>query len=366
MPHIVGLRMLRTSGASLNRWMQRTWPLGDGFVSGADCRVSGEYTFRFLTSTGWHMAYHSLTLHMLISAPGDVDPEDMRTVHRTVNRWNFRQGRRMVPSPVTVVPVSWTDHAYSEFGIRPQESLNHQLVEEADLAFAMFADRLGTPTGEADSGTVEEMNVMRQAGKHVSLVRSTAPRAVNGPDATAEKLRLENYLSDVMDGKAVVYSYDSREDLASQVEHVLSFQAELFSRRVNEHENPASEAGNGASGETQDDPNRGVWPKIEVTERPETDSRGKLKTKLNRFLVLQNETGGAARNVRFRYEDREGDPEHNFDLGFDADNLIQVMAPGSEQRVPVFAAWQSVPEAMCVVTWEDDGGEYETRATVRM
>lgn len=103
-----------------------------------------------------------------------------------------------------------------------------------------------------------------------------------------------------------------------------------------------------------------------MTERPETDSRGKLKTKLNRFLVLQNETGGAARNVRFRYEDREGDPEHNFDLGFDADNLIQVMAPGSEQRVPVFAAWQSVPEAMCVVTWEDDGGEYETRATVRM
>lgn len=308
------------------------------------------------------MAHQSLTLHMLISAPGDVDPEDMRTVHRTVNRWNFRQGRKMVPSAVTVVPVSWSDHAYSEFGIRPQESLNKQLVEEADLAFAMFADRLGTPTGEADSGTVEEMDVMRKAGKHVSLVRSVAPRSVSGREATEEKLRLETYLSEVKAGRGLVYEYTTREDLASQVEHVLSSQAEIFIRDAE-----PSERRQAPEGESEeDDPNRGVWPRVDITERAETDSKGRLKTRRSRYLVLQNRTGGVARNVRFRYEKEQGEAEDMFDLRAQDHRPIPTMAPDVEQRFPIIAAMGSADQATCVVTWEDDKGEHETSATVRM
>lgn len=254
---------------------------------------------------------------MLISAPNDVDPEDMRTVHRTVNRWNFRQGRTMAPRAVRVVPISWSDHAYSEFGIRPQESLNKQLVEEADLAFAMFADRLGTPTGEADSGTVEEMEVMRRAGKHVSLVRSIAPRAISGQQATEEKLRLETYISEVKTGRrGLVYEYATREDLAAQVEHVLSVQSEAFSRdaEIGPAESPAG------------DDSRGVWPRLEVTERAETDSKGRPKTKRNWYLVLHNTTGGVVRNVHYRYEDGQGRPNQSFDLGGRERNIIELMA----------------------------------------
>lgn len=303
------------------------------------------------------MAYQSLTLHMLISAPGDVDPEDMRAVHRTVNRWNFRQGRKMVPTPVTVVPVSWSEHAYSEFGIRPQESLNKQLVEEADLAFAMFADRLGTPTGEADSGTVEEMEVMRKAGKHVSLVHSVAARSVSGTKASEEKLRLETYLAEVKAGKGLVYDYATREDLTSQVEHVLSAQADAFARDAGPNRSEIEAR--------TDSPGRGVWPRVDVTERAESDSKGRLKTRRSRHLVLQNRTGGVARNVRFRYENEAGEPEDSFDIRANAHRPIPVMAPDAEQRFPVLAAYGSAEQATCVVTWEDDSGEHETRATVR-
>lgn len=300
------------------------------------------------------MAYPSLTLHMLISAPGDVAPEDMQTVHRTVNRWNFRQGRKMAPRAVTVVPVSWSEHAYSEFGIRPQESLNKQLVNEADLAFAMFADRLGTPTGEADSGTVEEMEVMRQAGKHVSLVRSVAPRAVSGQQATEEKLRLERYLSAVKDGHGLVYEYVTGEDLASQVEHVLSVQAEAFSRDTEGFGRESSEP----------DESRGVWPRMEVTETPETDAKGRLKTKRRWHLVLNNTTGKAVRNVRFRYENDQGEPDKSFDMRGQDHDPIRLMAPAAEHRYPLLRSMGSSSSAMCVVTWQDDQGEHETRATV--
>jgi hypothetical protein len=264
----------------------------------------------------------------------------------------------MVPTAVTVVPVSWSDHAYSEFGIRPQESLNKQLVDEADLAFAMFADRLGTPTGEADSGTVEEMNVMREAGKHVSIVRSLAPRAIQGADATAEKLRLEEYLSSVKAGRGLVYEYNTGEDLAAQVEHVLSSQAERFLQDT------AAASSVSPSSEGQDDPSLGVWPTTEVVERPKTDSKGRLSTGRNWYLVLTNATGRPVKNVRYRYEDEDGN-RSSFDLGADEQrSIIEVMAPGATQRFPILATMGSAPSAMCIVTWEDEAGEQETRATV--
>ncbi|OIJ35465.1 hypothetical protein BK826_08085 [Rothia kristinae] len=224
----------------------------------------------------------------------------------------------------------------------------------------MFADRLGTPTGEADSGTVEEMDVMRKAGKHVSLVRSVAPRSVSGREATEEKLRLETYLSEVKAGRGLVYEYTTREDLASQVEHVLSSQAEIFLRDAE----PSGQAPEGESEE--DDPNRGVWPRVDITERAETDSKGRLKTRRSRYLVLQNRTGGVARNVRFRYENEQGEPEEMFDLRSQDHRPIPTMAPDVEQRFPIIAAMGSADQATCVVTWEDDDGEHETRATVRM
>lgn len=107
------------------------------------------------------MAYPTLALHLLISAPGDVPVQDMATIRKTISQWNLNLGRVV---GLTVLPVSWTEHAIAEFGDRPQAILNNQIVEEADFAVALFYDRLGTPTGEADSGTAEEINVLVEAG----------------------------------------------------------------------------------------------------------------------------------------------------------------------------------------------------------
>lgn len=310
------------------------------------------------------MAYQSLTLHMLISAPSDVAPGDMRTVHRTINRWNFRSGRRMVPSAVIVVPVSWDEHAYSEFGIRPQESLNKQLVEEADLAFAMFADRLGTPTGKADSGTVEEMNEMRDAGKHVSIVRSVAPRSVTGQGPTEEKLRLETYLSEVKAGRGLVYEYVTGEDLAAQVEHVLSSQAERFMRDAS--------ASTGSGPETS----VGVWPTAELVERAATDGRGRPSMSRDWYLVLTNATGHPVKNVSFSYEPPEGGWNAvDFDSSFGHHEAIPFMAPGGAVRFRMDRDNDSsLDQIDCIVSWQYDelneeplagGPSNQTRATVR-
>lgn len=119
------------------------------------------------------MAYPSLVLHLLISAPGDIPSTDLTTLRKTVSQWNLNFGRLV---GITVLPVSWTEHAVAEFGERPQAILNHQIVEESDLAVALFYDRLGTPTGEAESGTAEEIKVLVDAGKSVAVLTNSGPR----------------------------------------------------------------------------------------------------------------------------------------------------------------------------------------------
>ena len=74
---------------------------------------------------------------------------------------------------MTVVPIVWNQHSYSVFGVRPQEAVNEQLVDVADFGFAMFANRLGTPTGGAPSGTAPEIEGLHVADKHISIVRNT-------------------------------------------------------------------------------------------------------------------------------------------------------------------------------------------------
>jgi hypothetical protein len=67
------------------------------------------------------MAYPTLALHLLISAPGDVPIEDMAITRKTISQWNLNLGRQV---GLTVLPMSWTEHAVAEFGERPQAILN--------------------------------------------------------------------------------------------------------------------------------------------------------------------------------------------------------------------------------------------------
>lgn len=303
------------------------------------------------------MAYPSLTLHLLISAPSDVPSEDLGVVRTTVNGWNVRYGRAF---QITVIPVSWTQHAVSEFGDRPQELLNKQIVDSSDLALALFADRLGTPTGTAQSGTAEEIRKMAEAGKHVSILRSVAPRpGAVGLDAAQEKTRLEEYLMDLR-SKALVLSYGDRADLSRHVENILSRQATQY-----REEAAAQRPRDGSSDDDQeDDQSKGVWPRVEVNESAETDSKGRVQTRKHWSLVLENTTGGPVQQVRYELQpEKPEDPP--FEIGDRPREPVESMPPGGTTRYPIFVAWQSANQARCVVTWENERGSHTTTATVQ-
>ncbi|MEU4361969.1 hypothetical protein [Promicromonospora sp. NPDC023987] len=296
------------------------------------------------------MAYPTLTLHLLISAPGDVPVQDLAVIRKTISQWNLTFGRIV---GLTVLPVSWTEHAVAEFGERPQAILNEQIVDEADLAVALFYDRLGTPTGEAESGTDEEIKVLVEAGKPVAVLVNAGPRApLNGP-ALKERQRLTDYLDDLRK-KALVFDYAQAGDLVGHLNNFLSRATGRFQQDV---EGSKAEAPQGP------DPSEGVWPRAEVRESVRTDNKGRMKTERKWSLVLHNTSHGPASDVDFAFEDL---PDNVLFRVFREDGPLGTIPPNQEARFPLLLAMGSPDAVDCVVTWTDTTGTARTtRATVR-
>lgn len=296
------------------------------------------------------MAYRTLALHLLISAPGDVPVQDMAAIRKTISQWNLNLGRVV---GLTVLPVSWTEHAVAEFGDRPQAILNDQIVEEADFAVALFYDRLGTPTGEADSGTAEEIKVLVEAGKSVAVLVNASARPPLGGSALEERKRLTEYLTDLRK-TALVFEYADEGELISHLNNFLSRATAQFQQSVeaSKDEEPAGS-----------DPSEGVWPRAEVRESVRTDNKGRLKTQRHWSLVLHNTSRGPASDVDFQFLDL---PENAMFRVHREEGPLGTIPPGQEARFPMLLAMGSPDVVDCVVTWTDaSGNARETRATVR-
>ncbi len=295
------------------------------------------------------MAYPTLALHLLISAPSDVPVDDMATVRKTISQWNLNLGRAV---GLTVLPVSWNEHAVAEFGERPQAILNHQIVEEADLAIALFHDRLGTPTGESASGTAEEIRVLVAAGKSVAVLASATPRAPLRGEALQERQRLDAYLDDLRTA-ALVFEYMHAGDLVGHLNNFLSRATAQFQQSVEMSKEESAGS----------DSQEGVWPRAEVRESVGTDSKGRLKTQRHWSLVLHNTSRGPASDVDFAFEDLDDDALFRVHR---EEGTLGTIPPGQEARFPMLLAWGSPNAVDCVVTWTDAVGDrHDTRATVR-
>ena len=116
------------------------------------------------------MPFSANVIRVRIASPGDVVNE-RRLCRTVIDDWNSMHAEQ----GVVLIPLGWDTDATPEMGDRPQGVLNRQLVEQADVLIGLFWTRLGTPTGEAESGTVEEIEECIKAGKPVRLYFSNTP-----------------------------------------------------------------------------------------------------------------------------------------------------------------------------------------------
>lgn len=116
----------------------------------------------------------------MVASPSDV-PQERIIARDVIAEWNAIHAK---DRKTVLMPVGWETHATPDMGDRAQAIINRQLLKDADLLVAIFWTRIGTPTGVAESGTVEEIEKHIGTGKPAMIYFSSAPVR---PDSIDEK-----------------------------------------------------------------------------------------------------------------------------------------------------------------------------------
>lgn len=155
------------------------------------------------------MAYNATVLSVMIASPGDVT-EERNLIRDIIHEWNDINSKA---TECVLLPVGWETHSAPDLGGRAQEIINKS-VEHCDLLVGVFWTRLGTPTGNFESGTVEEIKRHISDGKPAMVYFSTAPVAPQSIDPT-QYSALEDFKQWCF-GQGLVESYDNISDFSDK------------------------------------------------------------------------------------------------------------------------------------------------------
>lgn len=105
----------------------------------------------------------------MIASPSDVN-EERQTIREAIFEWNYKHS---IANGMVLIPLGWETHSAPLLDEgqeeRPQAVINDMVLKHADILIAIFKDRIGSPTGRAASGTIEEINQHHSLGKPVLL-----------------------------------------------------------------------------------------------------------------------------------------------------------------------------------------------------
>ena len=159
----------------------------------------------------------AIVYRILIASPSDT-AEEREAIPEVIHDWNVANS---LFRGIYLEPVLFETHARPQMGDRPQAIINRQLLRSCDILIGTFWTRLGTPTGKAESGTVEEIEEFRKASKPVLLYFSSVPL-----DPGSINVRQYNRLlkfKDKCEKEGLVFSYDSISNLREQLQkHITS------------------------------------------------------------------------------------------------------------------------------------------------
>ena len=177
------------------------------------------------------MPFEAKIYRVLVASPSDM-PEERQVATDAINEWNSLHA---AAESIVLLPVKWETHATPQTGVRPQEAINDQLVETSDILIGMFWTRIGTDTGVAESGTIEEINQFVASGKPAMLYFSHRPIDPNRIDLKQHK-KLREFEAETLK-TALVGSFTGLDDLRhTLLRHLLSEVRQLApARRRTKH-----------------------------------------------------------------------------------------------------------------------------------
>jgi hypothetical protein len=162
------------------------------------------------------MSYRAKVVKVMIASPSDVAPE-REAIRNVMQEWNFAHSE---DKNIVLMPIGWESHSTPSMGGRPQAIINKQVLAGCDLLIAVFWTKLGTPTGKAASGTVEEIEEHVKAKKPAMIYFSTVPVQLDTVDEQQHKALLE--FKKEMGKKGLYEQFDSPEDFREKLTRQLA------------------------------------------------------------------------------------------------------------------------------------------------
>jgi len=164
----------------------------------------------------------------LIISPSDVAQERTAVVD-VIQRWNASVGRT---TSVRVEPVLWETHTHPDLSGVPQGIINEQIVDDCDFGIAIFWGRVGTPTADHASGSVEEVERLARRGAKVMMYQSSRP--IPPEQINTEQLERLRAIFDDFQNRGLLSRFSSIAELREQVSKDLT----LLLRRQLHHTAP--------------------------------------------------------------------------------------------------------------------------------
>ncbi len=156
------------------------------------------------------MAFQAVVLRVMVASPSDVQ-DSRATIESALYEWNtISAGNR----GVLLLPWLFESAAVPIAGAHPQAIINSQGLKDADIVFAVFGSRIGSPTQDAISGTVEEIEGAIKAGKPVHIYFSSGPVP---NDVDTSQLTALRAFKDELQTRALLGQFADAGALASEV-----------------------------------------------------------------------------------------------------------------------------------------------------
>lgn len=169
-----------------------------------------------MTSGSTQLGMPGRIVRVMLGCPGDLQGE-VPVFFEEVRRFNEQHAEEY---GVALLPKHWSTHAHPRLGGRAQGVINEQLASKADVLIALFWTRLGTDTGVAASGTVEEIFEFYNSGRPVKLYFSDSatlsPEVATDPKFVEEYQRLMTFKKEAQQ-LGLYGSFKSTDDFREQL-----------------------------------------------------------------------------------------------------------------------------------------------------
>ncbi|AXE37990.1 DUF4062 domain-containing protein [Acidipropionibacterium virtanenii] len=278
------------------------------------------------------MTFPANVLRVAIASPSDTTGA-RDAVEKALHNWN---DANTVSKQIILLPWRWETSSVPLLGGHPQAQINEQGVDGADIVIALFGSRLGSPTPDAVSGTVEEIERSVATGKPVHLYFSTAPLPHDVDTSQLEGLR---QFREQISQRGLLGEFANPGQLEHEVWKAIEFDiAKLNLGAPTLQREPA-----------------GVRIRVQSQQEQEAtglDKRGKMGYKTKRWFEVFNDGSEDAVDVTFDAEADSG--------------LMRIIPPSAPVTLQAGTSWR-LPVAYSMgtdgpklkVAWLEDGEHRE-------